>query len=73
MEDRDGVVVAADDERGAGDVMQLVQGNMRLIEVQVRDLELSFDLGCRRLFVEGDISPLNQIPYKRCEAGGIGP
>lgn len=46
VEDRDGIMVTADDKRGAGNVMQLVQGNMGLIKIQVRDLELSFDLGC---------------------------
>ena len=46
MQDGDGVVVAADDECGAADMVELVQGYMRLIVVEVYDLELVFDRWC---------------------------
>ena len=56
MEDRDGIMVAANDKRGTGDMMQLFQGYMGLIKIQVRDLELPFDLGGWLLLLEPGIS-----------------
>lgn len=73
MGDGDGIVVAADDEGGAFDLMKLVEGDMRLVKVEVDDLEfVVFASGPMQLY-QLVVFGLNEMEDEGGQAGGIGP
>ena len=73
MEDGDGVVVAANDQGGALDPVELIKCDMRLVKVKVEDLQ-GILIGCGFWFVRQIIVLLlHQIVYIWRQSCGIGP
>lgn len=66
------IVVAADDQGGAGDLMQLVEGDMRLVVVQIDDLLPGLCLRGARLFEQAFVLIFDQVKYVGCKAERIG-
>ncbi len=73
MLDGDDVVVAADDEGRAADLVELVEGDMRLIEVKVEDFLSIFIFGGFWSFEKVIVTILHEVIDEGGEAGGIGP
>ena len=69
----DGVVVAADHQGRAGDVVQLVEGDIGLIEVEVDDLLFVLVFGCPWLFGQAAVFCFDQVKDEGRQAGGVGP
>ena len=72
MRDGDRVVVAADDEGRAFDMMELIEGDVGLIIVQVDDLLLTDRFGGAGLFVNVYVFLCDQPEYEGGETEGVG-
>lgn len=73
MRDGDRVVVAADDQSRAVDLVELIEGDMGLIEVEVENFLCIFVFRRFWFFEKVFVAILYKVIDKRGEAGGIGP
>jgi len=73
MGDGDGVVVAADDEGRAVDLVELAEGDIGLVEIEVDDLEGVIFLSVPMHFYQFVVFALDEMEDKGGQAGGIRP
>lgn len=73
MGNGDDVVVAADHQGWAGDVVQLVERDMGLVQVEVNDLKLVLYLRRLRFFEQAGLLVFHEVIDEWGHAGRIGP